>query len=52
MVEKDEVVALSDAGSVIRFSIPGRGAPAADIFPLPAGPRLIVETRGIATSKR
>jgi hypothetical protein len=37
-VENDEIVALSDAGSVIRFAVPGRGAPTADIFPLPAGP--------------
>lgn len=33
-----EVVALSDAGSVIRFPLPGRGAPSADIFALPGGP--------------
>jgi hypothetical protein len=37
-VENDEIVALSDAGSVIRFSVPGRGTQTADIFPLPAGP--------------
>ena len=37
-VDRHEVVALSDAGSVIRFALPGRGAPVADIFALPAGP--------------
>jgi hypothetical protein len=37
-VEGEEVIALSDAGSVIRFPLPGRGAPAADIAALPEGP--------------
>jgi hypothetical protein len=37
-VEGGEVIALSDAGSVIRFPLPGHGAPAADIFALPEGP--------------
>lgn len=37
-VEGDEVTALSDAGSVIRFPLPGRGPAQADIFPLPDGP--------------
>jgi hypothetical protein len=37
-VDGQEVIALSDAGSVIRFPLPGRRAPAADIFPVPSGP--------------
>jgi hypothetical protein len=37
-VEGDEVIALSDAGSVIRFALPGRGPATADIFALPEGP--------------
>lgn len=37
-VENGSVTAMSDAGSVIRFPLPGRGAPAADIFSLPKGP--------------
>jgi hypothetical protein len=37
-VERGEVTALSDAGSVIRFPLPGQGAPSADIFALAEGP--------------
>jgi hypothetical protein len=37
-VEQGEVVALSDAGSLFRFPLPGRQEPRLTILPLPGGP--------------
>ena len=37
-VEDGEVIALSDAGSLFRFPLPGRQDPALTILPLPEGP--------------
>ena len=37
-VEADEITALSDAGSLFRFPVPGRQAPELTILPLPNGP--------------
>lgn len=37
-VEGGQVVALSDAGSLFRFRLPGRQGPALTILPLPEGP--------------
>ena len=37
-VEDGEVIALSDAGSLLRFRLPGRQEPKLTILPLPEGP--------------